>query len=220
VAAPSDPELLVLHALRLKAVAGAEVVAATTGLDAGDVDVHLKAAADEGWVRHRDGALPGWSLTPTGRAEDGRRLADELDRVGARPTVEAGYARFLELNPELLQVCTDWQLVPPPGATTAGATPPAPTPNDHADAGYDEAVLARLQQIDERAQPVCTDLGSALERFAGYGPRLTTALGRTLAGDGQWLDRPVIDSYHTVWFELHEDLLATLGRDRSQERSA
>jgi hypothetical protein len=28
----------------------------------------------------------------------------------------------------------------------------------------------------------------------------------------------MIDSYHTVWFELHEDLLATLGRQRSQER--
>jgi len=27
----------------------------------------------------------------------------------------------------------------------------------------------------------------------------------------------VIDSYHTVWFELHEDLLATLGRRRGDD---
>ena len=29
----------------------------------------------------------------------------------------------------------------------------------------------------------------------------------------------MIDSYHTVWFELHEDLLATLGIERSSEGS-
>ena len=27
----------------------------------------------------------------------------------------------------------------------------------------------------------------------------------------------MIDSYHTVWFELHEDLLATLGLERAAE---
>jgi hypothetical protein len=27
----------------------------------------------------------------------------------------------------------------------------------------------------------------------------------------------VIDSYHTVWFELHEDLLSTLGIERASE---
>jgi hypothetical protein len=29
----------------------------------------------------------------------------------------------------------------------------------------------------------------------------------------------MIDSYHTVWFELHEDLLSTLGIERSKEGS-
>ena len=36
-------------------------------------------------------------------------------------------------------------------------------------------------------------------------------------GHGEWFDKPLIDSYHTVWFELHEDLLATLGLERSTE---
>ena len=31
------------------------------------------------------------------------------------------------------------------------------------------------------------------------------------AGDPDWFTRPTVDSYHTVWFELHENLLATLG---------
>jgi hypothetical protein len=29
----------------------------------------------------------------------------------------------------------------------------------------------------------------------------------------------MIDSYHTVWFQLHEDLLNTLGIDRATEGS-
>jgi hypothetical protein len=38
-----------------------------------------------------------------------------------------------------------------------------------------------------------------------------------LAGAREWFTRPVIDSYHTVWFELHEDLLSTLGLARASE---
>jgi hypothetical protein len=35
------------------------------------------------------------------------------------------------------------------------------------------------------------------------------------AGDAAYFAAPMIASYHTVWFELHEDLLATLGIARS-----
>ena len=31
------------------------------------------------------------------------------------------------------------------------------------------------------------------------------------------MTKPMIDSYHSVWFELHEDLLATLGIERGSE---
>jgi hypothetical protein len=211
-ARPTDPDLGVLHVLRLKSVASVEAVAAVVGVDEDVVREQLQVAADRRWARHRDGALSGWSLTPAGRVEDIRRLGEQLEQTGARGAVEDAYRRFLEINPVLLQVCTDWQLVPSDGTT--------PVRNEHLDAAYDDAVLDRLQAVDTRAQPICADLAAALDRFSAYGPRLAAALERTRAGDRQWLDRPVIDSYHTVWFELHEDLLATLGRERSQERSA
>ena len=34
------------------------------------------------------------------------------------------------------------------------------------------------------------------------------------AGDGRYAASPRIDSLHQVWFELHQDLLLTLGRER------
>ena len=36
-------------------------------------------------------------------------------------------------------------------------------------------------------------------------------------GDTEWITSPSIDSYHTVWMQLHEDLLLALGRDRATE---
>ena len=130
--------------------------------------------------------------------------------AGARPQVEAGYATFLELNPLLLAVCTDWQVVD---------SPSGPVVNDHADPDRDRAVLERLEGIHERAVPVTRALAGSLWRFRGYAERLEVAHQRVRAGDHEWITAPSIDSYHTVWFELHEDLLATLGRDRSQERT-
>ena len=63
-------------------------------------------------------------------------------------------------------------------------------------------------------QPVVADLAEALGRFGGYGPRLAGALAKVQGGDVDWFTKPTIDSYHTVWFELHENLLATLGIER------
>ena len=35
-----------------------------------------------------------------------------------------------------------------------------------------------------------------------------------------WLARPIIDSYHTVWFELHEELILVSGLTREGEARA
>ena len=145
-----------------------------------------------------------------GRAEGQRRAATELDTAGARSIVDAAYRNFLEQNRALLQLCTDWQLRGDPGENT---------PNDHLDAAYDAGVIARLVEIDAAIQPVGARLAEALERFGGYGERLAHAVEQVQAGEKDWFTKPIIDSYHTVWFELHENLLATLGIERGKETS-
>ncbi len=206
----SDPRLLVLHGLRLAGVSEAESLAERTGVPAAGVESQIAQAEASGWARWRDGRMAGWSLTPAGRAEGGRRLAAELDQAGARDSVGDAYRRFAAVNHDLLAVCTAWQVVDE-GANRL---------NDHSDAAYDEAVIRRLAAIDGLIQPVCADLALVLDRFGGYGPRLATALARVEAGEHEWFTGPTVDSYHTVWFELHEDLLATLGVERSKEASA
>jgi hypothetical protein len=121
--------------------------------------------------------------------------------------VDEAYQRFLVLNPELLAVCTAWQLRPESDAQV---------PNDHSDPGYDAGVVERLAAVDAGVQPLIDELTGHLVRYGGYGPRLAAALGRVRAGEREWVTRPLIDSYHTVWMELHEDLLSTLGIERGE----
>jgi len=55
-----------------------------------------------------------------------------------------------------------------------------------------------------------------LSRFGGYPDRFRAALERVDRGQRNWVDGSRIDSCHTVWFELHEDLLSTLGLERGE----
>jgi hypothetical protein len=204
----SDPDLLVLVALRLRTLADLDTIAGATGSTTATTDEILGALAAGGLVRRRDGRVSGWMLTPQGRGLCGSRLSDELDASGGRDEVADAYDRFLTVNQRLLDLCTRWQLREVDGAEIA---------NDHADADHDAAVLADLAEIDVVGQVVCTSLAAVLTRFDGYGARLATARDAAGRGEPDWLTRPTIDSYHTVWFELHENLLATLGLERGHE---
>lgn len=212
VAHPSEPTFLVLHGLRLKGFADAGAIAATSGLTPEEVDKVLPTLQADELVLHRDGRITGWALTPAGRGRHAELLAAELEASSSRDKVDAAYRRFLEINNELLSVCTAWQLRSDGGGE--------PVPNDHADAAYDGQVIERLAEVDHAVAPVCDDLANVLERFDRYSDRLRSAVERVKAGETEWFTKPMIDSYHTVWFELHEDLLVTLGIERHREGEA
>lgn len=211
MSAPSDPRTLVLHGLRLKGFADLASAAEVVGLAEQDAQPHLDSLLAERLVTYREGRLSGYLLTPAGRARHALLLAEELDRSGVREGVHDAYKRFLDLNTDLLTVCTAWQLREVDGH---------PTTNDHSDAAHDAEVVERLARLHHQVLPICADLTGALSRYALYGPRLTHAYERVEAGDVDWFTKPMIASYHTVWFELHEDLLATLGIERGSETSS
>jgi hypothetical protein len=207
----SDPSLRVLHALRLKSFAPVDVVAEVAEVHEADAVALLETFRDKEWVRHRDGRITGWMLLTAGRTEGERMLADELDAVGGRDDIHAAYRQFLALNQACLQVCTDWQLVERDGAQVI---------NDHDDPAHDADVIGRLRALGDEVQPICAELATVLARFGTYGPRFAAAVRRVEGGDPDWFTKPTIDSFHTVWFELHENLLATLGIERgTEERS-
>ncbi|HEV7861057.1 MAG TPA: MarR family transcriptional regulator [Acidimicrobiia bacterium] len=199
----TDQRLLVLHSLRLRGFVDRDSVAQRTGVDAATVAHILEQACADGHVVERSGRISGWILTPDGRAAHAGLLAEELAERGCRSDVELGNEAFLALNEPFKQICTRWQLRPDG------------SPNDHGDAAYDAAVVADLEGLHPQAVAVTAGLAEFLPRFGMYEGGFSAALARLRNGDTRALAAPLAASYHDHWMELHQDLLSTLGRERS-----
>ncbi|MGY1738824.1 MULTISPECIES: hypothetical protein [unclassified Geodermatophilus] len=206
----SDPDDLALHGPRVLGFASPGRIAARYGLDRDEVEDRLIEHATRGWVTHtRFADSAGWSLTEAGRAEDERRMGAELELTGARDVVAEAHGRFVPLNRRFGKVCTDWQLRPTRTEPMAA--------NDHTDWRWDERVLRALGTLGRDLAAVTDPLARCLQRLDGYSDRYAAALARVDHGERRWVDSPEVDSCHTVWIQLHEDLLATLGIERGQD---
>ena len=146
---------------------------------------------------------PNLALTPEGRGAHAAwaRLPEGSPEESV---AQSAYSRFPPMNAELLKVCTAWQLLPDGSL------------NDHSDRAYDLSVIDRLDRLHERVAPWLTKLSTAVPRFAGYAPRLEAALDKVV-DDRQWMASPRCDSYHTVWMQMHEDLLIAVDASREDE---
>ena len=202
----SDPSFHTLHVTRLRGRAPIDSVRAAVGRD--DVLQLLRRLAAVGHVEYHTGRVSGWGPTPDGREAHAALLAAEREAAGVQAELRCAYDSFVAVNDELVAACSAHQM------RDDGSL------NDHTDAAYDRVVVERLGAVHDQALPICTALSSAMSRFANYGHRLRRALDGVRAGEHEWFTSLVLDSYHTVWFELHEDLLRTLGLERASEIAA
>jgi hypothetical protein len=177
-------------------------------LEPADVRESLLDFEAYGWITKVEFAdLQAWTLTDAGKAENERQLADELRSTGAGDVLRSVYQEFIVKNDQLLRASTDWQIRPT-------ATDPLAA-SDHVDRRWDARVLQTLADLDTYLRGCCRTLSAALLRFRGYDQRFSSALARVERGEHDWVNRPRADSCHTVWMELHEDFLATLGCQRA-----
>ncbi|MGR0161308.1 hypothetical protein [Paenarthrobacter nitroguajacolicus] len=185
--------LLTLHAVRLLGFADTQAVADRFTQEPGLVESQLIDAGVNGFVSHSTFAgTSGWSLSSLGRTEDERLLAEELDRVGARAAVSAVHDDFSIINTGVVGACSAIQLQSP----------------DSEDAM--DVLIGALASW----RPLEVQLSGLLPRLEGYSERLLGAL-KLAVQDAAWLTATDRDSFHRVWFELHEDLIATLGIQRA-----
>jgi hypothetical protein len=195
-------ELTVLQAVRLKGRVKPADLAAT--LDEGLASVvktveQLTASA----LLVEGKAL---RISNEGRTRLGELLADE--RKGVDTTALAAvYDEFRAINADFKALATDWQLIDG-------------KPNTHDDTDYDAAVLARLDRVHQRVVPIIAAAAAHVPRLSAYSAKLQRALDKVKAGKVAWLTQPIIDSYHTVWFELHEELILAAGLTREAEANA
>ena len=204
----SESNLLILHALRIRGFVQLSEIVISTRLKVEEVESHLDSFKENNLVNYREGRIEGWMLTQEGRGRSQQLVTSELESSGFREEINSNYQGFLSSNQRFLSLCTDWQLRTVNGEQEI---------NDHSDTDYDEEVIARLVDINGEIQPVCESLADSLNRFEGYSRRFSEALHKVQNNEPEWFTKPMIDSYHTIWFELHENLLVTLGIERTKE---
>ena len=195
-------ELKVLQAVRLKGLVSPDDLAATVD-EADDAVAGTVAALTQSGLLVAGKTV---KLSPDGRAQLAELLAAERSNIDA-DAVSASYDAFRAVNADFKVLVTDWQLKDG-------------EPNTHEDAAYDAAVLARLDDIHTRVIPIIRDVSDQLPRLASYAAKLDRARQKIIGGEGIWLARPLVDSYHTVWFELHEELILACGLTRRGEAEA
>jgi len=195
---PETSELALLRLVGLKGRAGADIVADSLSLPPEVVVASYAPLCERGLCSNANGSL---RLTPAGRERLAVLLADE--RAHADPAaVVALYEDFCVFDAELKQIMTAWQL------RRDGMA------NDHSDSDYDRAVLDRLLGLHRRAGALMQRLAQVSPRLEAYRERLARAAARIAAGDRSYVAKIMADSYHTVWFELHEELISLAGLTR------
>jgi hypothetical protein len=195
---------LVSHGLAIKKHATPEAVASILGLDVNDVRVTLGRLVEAGRVVETQGK---YLLAPAARMALDTEYSRLYEDVRANSVFALGYEEFGRLNATLKQLITEWQTVDVRGDRV---------PNDHSNKDYDEKLIDRLGNLHERAKLALDRLASALPRFSIYRDKLGAALERAEDGEIRWVSDAKIESYHTLWFELHEDLLRLMRRERDE----
>jgi pyruvate, orthophosphate dikinase len=197
-------ELALLQLARVKGLLSAEAASGALNITAAAISPAFERFCAKGWLV---ATARGWRLTPEGRKIVARMVEEERSALDAK-ALNALYGRFCEINAELKATMSAWQL------RADG------TPNDHTDCDYDRAVSTRLGLLHAGADPLLEQITRAAPRLSHYRIRLERALHKVRQGDTTYVARPLIDSYHTVWFELHEDLMAINGLTRANEALA
>jgi pyruvate, orthophosphate dikinase len=201
--APAPSALAVVRAVQLRGRAAPPALAAMLTCSEDQVAEALRTVP---------GALvtetpAGLAVTPTGREWLASELSAEREAVDA-DGIAGLYDDFEPVDAEVKAVVTSWQLREVDGSGVI---------NDHSDAVYDRAVVVELGRAHTRAVALAERVAGYVGRLWPFPVRLENAHRAVAAGEHRLIAAPMVDSYHTVWFELHEELLHLAGRRRADE---
>ena len=187
-----------LRVIQLKGLCTPERIGQALGANEADVAAVLEPHAAMLKTTPR-----GLALTADARAWLSAQIANERATVDL-VRLETAWDEFQPLNTRFKGLITGAQL-----SSSIDAEAP----------GW-PALVESISGLHCAFTPVVLDIGAAAPRLACYTSRFETAHAAITAGDASMVASPVKDSYHTVWFELHEELFALTGRDRATEEAA
>jgi len=185
-------EFDVIRALQLKGFGSVEATAHALETDEAAVQAVIDGLGERVNVTPR-----GVLVTPVGREWLTARMTEEQASVDTAALIEL-YDQFMPLNDGFKEFVSGWQLSEQAPADLAKVT--AETQGLHQDF---TAILAASVELVPRLTPYLHRFEFAIEALVG--------------GDVSMLASPLKDSYHTVWFEYHEEMIHLIGRTRLEE---
>lgn len=197
----------VIRVLFVKGFATSDLLAPAVLSSEGVLEGTLEEMTEAGLVRDTSGMH---SLTEDGKARGQELMAEDREHWGDDAANEALDA-FIPLDNRMKEIVTSWQMREVEGEQVI---------NDHTDEDYDREVLEQFTSLHEDAASWLDGLRDGLPRLGDYATRLQRAADLVSDGDHSYIASPRVDSYHSVWFELHEDLIRLAGRTREDEAAA
>jgi hypothetical protein len=194
----------VLHAVAVKKGAENEIIRALTRLPEKPFSLALEHTLLADKVSEVEGK---YFLTAVGHMIVGAEYSRYYGDLRADSKFLDKYEQFEVINVELKSVITSWQMIEIAGALVA---------NDHTDKSYDSNIIDCLGELHERFESILVGITKFIPRFVFYQEKLLAALESAEDGEIQWVSDAKIESYHTIWFEMHEDLLRVVGRERPE----
>jgi hypothetical protein len=185
-----DSEIRLLHYLAMEGLAEDETIVDDIEEPADTVQAALDELEADGAVEN-DGF---WYLTDEGERRLNRRLRERFSSAEL-DDLESAYEDFETFDTEFKTLANEWQ------GTEAAAK-------------RDE-LIDELVAFHEQVGDFFADREPAVgEVYQPYLDELEAATDKLTDGEENYFTGTEVDSYHTVWFRLHDDLLRTLGKDR------
>ncbi|MEM1133552.1 MAG: hypothetical protein AAGH53_11490 [Pseudomonadota bacterium] len=193
---------MTLHGLAILRTATPADIAHRMAIELGEVEAMLEIAETQGRVVRAGDRLMLAPLAQLALSADYSRICASLR---ADPDFVSAVERFEVVNRDLKALMTDWQT-----RTIAGTT----IANDHSDAEYDERIIDRLGRFHDRVTALLDQFANLVPRLAVYRDGLLKAIEAAEDGDIAFVSDVGCESYHTLWFDLHEELLRLSGTER------
>jgi pyruvate,orthophosphate dikinase len=204
--ATDNDRYLLVRLLAIKGMAPTDTIAEALMMTPEAVQPEINELIANSLAADIDGNI---RLTDAGTTAAAELFATASSRYTDEAAVDL-LGQFHELDVRMKSIVTAWQLRDVDGEQTL---------NDHSDGAYDAQVLADLAALRSDADRWLDGL-DGLSHLGPYRARLARALEHARAGDRRYVASPRVDSYHSAWFELHEDLIRSTGRNRADEVAA
>ena len=192
---------LVLNYLDVFKTANEEALK-SLGLSENELKLVLKNLSQEGLIRRTNSE---WIIEESGE-EMIKNYRERFLRESGRSEKFLKYCEeFERLNKEFKELVTRWQLKDEGGTLV---------PNDHSDPEYDFKIIEELSKVHEKTMNVLERISEIIPAFKIYAKRFEDALNLLMNGNLDYMVGKDRESYHDVWFELHESLLKISGMKR------